>query len=84
MTATSPSPAAGQLAVRPQPSGAPPTTGGPSGAALLVATRVGLWLGVQLGLAGLLLLGCSSMLIFRNAIRSSRPPTPPSMCRWRW
>jgi membrane protease YdiL (CAAX protease family) len=55
MTATSPPPAAGgRPVVQPQPS-VPATTGGVGGAALLVATRVGLWLGVQLGLAGLLL-----------------------------
>jgi hypothetical protein len=57
MTATNPPAAeAGQPAVQPQPSAAA-TTGGVGGAALVVATRVGLWLGVQLGLAGLLVLG---------------------------
>jgi hypothetical protein len=53
MTATSPPPGAEQPAVRPRPSGVPAT--GVGGAALVVGTRVGLWLGVQLGLAGLLL-----------------------------
>jgi hypothetical protein len=54
---TPPSPAAaagGRPAVRPQP-GVSATTGGVGGAVLLVGIRVGLWLGVQLGLAGLLL-----------------------------
>jgi hypothetical protein len=56
MTAANPPAAeAGQPAVQPQPSAAA-TTGGVGGAALLVATRVGLWLGVQLLLAGLLVL----------------------------
>ncbi|HZD02230.1 MAG TPA: CPBP family glutamic-type intramembrane protease [Actinomycetes bacterium] len=55
MTATTP-PAAGQPAVQPQPSGAAAATG-VGGAALLVGTRVALWLGVQLGLAGLLVVG---------------------------
>ena len=55
MTATSPPPGAGQPAVRPRP-GSAVTTGGVGGAVLLVGTRVGLWLGVQLGLAGLLVL----------------------------
>jgi hypothetical protein len=55
MTATTPPPAAGQPAVQPQTSGAPPTTD-VGDAMLLVGTRIGLWLGVQLGLAGLLLL----------------------------
>ena len=57
MTATTPPPpAAGrQPAVQPQPSVAA-TAGGVGGAVWLVGTRVGLWLGVQLGLAGLLLL----------------------------
>jgi Type II CAAX prenyl endopeptidase Rce1-like len=54
MTATSPPPGTGQPAIRPQPS-VPATTGGVGGAALVVGTRIGLWLGVQLGLAGLLL-----------------------------
>jgi hypothetical protein len=48
------SPSAGQQAVRPQPSLAAAT--GVGGAVLLVGTRVALWLGVQLGLAGLLVL----------------------------
>ena len=57
MTATNPPAAgAGQPAVQPQPSPAA-VAGGVGGAALLVATRVALWLGVQLGLAGLLVLG---------------------------
>jgi membrane protease YdiL (CAAX protease family) len=56
MTATSPPPAAGgRPAVEPRPAG-PATAGGVGGAVLLVGTRVGLWLGVQLGLAGLLIL----------------------------
>jgi hypothetical protein len=58
MTATTPPPpaaAGGQPAVGLQPS-VPATTGGVGGAALVVGTRVGLWPGVQLGLAGLLLL----------------------------
>jgi hypothetical protein len=58
MTATTPPPppaAGGQPIVGPQPS-VPATTGGLGGAVLVVATRIGLWLGVQLGLAGLLLL----------------------------
>jgi membrane protease YdiL (CAAX protease family) len=54
MTATSPPPGAGPPAVRPHTSGAPPTTA-VGGAVLVVGTRIGLWLGVQLGLAGLLL-----------------------------
>jgi hypothetical protein len=57
MTATNPPAAgAGQPAVQPQPSAAA-VAGGVGGAALLVATRVVLWLGVQLLLAGLLVLG---------------------------
>jgi uncharacterized membrane protein len=40
--------------VRPQPSGAA-TAGGVGGAVLVVGVRVAGWLGVQLGLAGLLL-----------------------------
>jgi hypothetical protein len=57
MTATNPSAAgAGQPAVQPQPSAAA-VAGGVGGAALLVATRVALWLGVQLLLASLLVLG---------------------------
>jgi hypothetical protein len=57
MTATTPPPpaAGGQPAVGPQP-GAAAASSGVGGAVLLVATRVGLWLGVQLGLAGLLIL----------------------------
>jgi membrane protease YdiL (CAAX protease family) len=56
MTATNrPAAGAGQSAVQPQPSAAA-VAGGVGGAALLVATRVGLWLGVQLLLAGLLVL----------------------------
>jgi hypothetical protein len=55
MTATSPPPGAERPAVRPQPSG-PATTGGVGGAVLMVGTRAGLWLGVQLGLAGLLIM----------------------------
>jgi membrane protease YdiL (CAAX protease family) len=57
MTATnSPAPGAGQPAVQPQPSAAA-AAGGMGGAVLLVATRVALWLGVQLLLAGLLVVG---------------------------
>jgi hypothetical protein len=55
MTAAT-TPPAGQPAVRPQPGVPAAATGGVGGAVLLVATRVALWLGVQLGLAGLLLL----------------------------
>jgi hypothetical protein len=58
MTATTPPPpaaAGGQPVVGLQPIGVA-TTGGVGGAAGLVGVRVGLWLGVQLGLAGLLLL----------------------------
>jgi Type II CAAX prenyl endopeptidase Rce1-like len=56
VTAITPPPAAGgQPAVQLQPSGAA-ADGGVGGAALVVATRVALWLGVQLGLAGLLVL----------------------------
>jgi hypothetical protein len=54
MTATTP-PSAEQPAVRPQPS-VPAAATGVGGAVLLVGTRVALWLGVQLGLAGLLVL----------------------------
>jgi hypothetical protein len=57
MTATSPPPpaaAGGQPAVQPQP-GAAAASSGVGGAVLLVGTRIALWLGVQLGLAGLLL-----------------------------
>jgi membrane protease YdiL (CAAX protease family) len=62
MTATNrPAAGAGQPAVRPSPS-VPATTGGVGGAVLVVATRVGLWLGVQLGLAGLLVLGGAAPL----------------------
>jgi hypothetical protein len=56
MTATSPPPAAGRPAVRLEPDVPGAATGGVGGAALLVGTRIGLWLGVQLGLAGLLVL----------------------------
>ena len=58
MTATTPpSPAAagGQPVIGPQPSSAA-TTGGVGGAVLVVGTRMGLWLGVQLLVAGLLVL----------------------------
>ena len=57
MTATNrPAAGAGQPAVQPQPSAATASSG-VGGAGLLVATRVALWLGVQLLLAGLLVLG---------------------------
>ena len=57
MTATNrPAAGAGQPAVHPTPSAAA-AGGGVGGAVVLVATRVALWLGVQLGLAGLLVLG---------------------------
>jgi hypothetical protein len=52
---TTTTPPAGPRAVRPQPSGAA-AAAGVSGAVLLVATRSALWLGVQLGVAGLLVL----------------------------
>jgi Type II CAAX prenyl endopeptidase Rce1-like len=56
MTATPPAAAAGgQPIVGSQPS-VPAPAGGLGGAVLVVGTRVGLWLGVQLGLAGLLIL----------------------------
>jgi hypothetical protein len=58
MTATTPPPpaaAGGQPIVGPQPS-VPAPAGGVGGAVLLVGTRDGGWLGVQLGLAGLLIL----------------------------
>jgi membrane protease YdiL (CAAX protease family) len=56
MTATSPPPAAGgRAAVGARPAG-PAPAGGVGGAVLVVGTRIGLWLGVQLGLAGLLIL----------------------------
>jgi hypothetical protein len=58
MTATTPPPpaaAGGRPVVGPQPSRAA-TTGGVGGAVLVVGARIGLWLGVQLGLAGLLVL----------------------------
>jgi hypothetical protein len=58
VTATTPPPpaaAGGQPVVGPRP-GAAAASSGVGGAVLLVATRVGLWLGVQLGLAGLLIL----------------------------
>jgi hypothetical protein len=54
MTATTPP--GGQSAVRPQRSGAA-AAAGVSGAVLLVATRIALWLGVQLLVAALLVLG---------------------------
>ena len=55
MTATSPPPAAaGTPAARLQPT-VPAAADGVGGAVLVVGTRTGLWLGVQLGLAGLLL-----------------------------
>jgi hypothetical protein len=54
MTATTPP--AGQPAVRPRPTDADAATG-VGGAVLLVGTRVALWLGVQLLLAGKLVLG---------------------------
>ena len=56
MTATSPPPAAEQPARRSQPSGAAAATG-VGGAVLLVGARIVLWLGVQLLVAGLLVLG---------------------------
>jgi hypothetical protein len=56
MTATSPPPAAGQPARRSQPSGAAAATG-VGGAVLLVGARIVLWLGVQLLVVGLLVLG---------------------------
>jgi membrane protease YdiL (CAAX protease family) len=57
MTATTPPPpaAGGQPVVGPQPSSAA-TTGGVGDAVLVVGTRMGLWLGVQLLVAGLLVL----------------------------
>jgi membrane protease YdiL (CAAX protease family) len=58
MTATSPPPpaaAGGQPIVGPRPP-VPATAGGVSGAVLAVGTRAGLWLGVQLGLVGLLIM----------------------------
>jgi hypothetical protein len=55
MTATTP----GQPATQPRPAA---TAGGAGDAALLVGTRVGLWLGVQLALAGLLVLGGAAAL----------------------
>ena len=55
MTATTPPPAGGQPAVRTRP-GVRAAAGGVGGAVLVVATRVGLWLGVQLLVAGLLIL----------------------------
>ena len=54
MTATTPPAPAGRPVVQPQPGGAPTT--GMGDAVLLVGTRIALWLGVQLGLAGLLVL----------------------------
>jgi membrane protease YdiL (CAAX protease family) len=62
MTATNrPAAGAGRPAVRPQPSAAAASSG-VGGAVLVVATRVALWLGVQLGLAGLLVLGGAAPL----------------------
>jgi Type II CAAX prenyl endopeptidase Rce1-like len=55
MTATAP-PAGRPPAVRPQPSGVAAASG-VGGAVLLVATRIALWLGVQLLVTGLLVLG---------------------------
>jgi hypothetical protein len=56
MTATTPQPAAGgRPAVGSRPGGVA-GAGGVGGAVGLVGTRVGLWLGIQLGLAGLLIL----------------------------
>ena len=55
MTATTPPPAGGQPAVRTRP-GVRAAAGGVGGAVLVVGTRVGLWLGVQLLVAGLLIL----------------------------
>jgi hypothetical protein len=57
MTATTPPPAAAgrQPVVGPQPS-VPAPAGGVGGAVLVVGTRMGLWLGVQLLVAGLLVL----------------------------
>ena len=52
MTATTP-PAAGRPAARPEPS-TPAAATGVGGAVRLVANRIGLWLGAQLLLAGLL------------------------------
>jgi membrane protease YdiL (CAAX protease family) len=54
MTATTPPPAGGQPAVRTRP-GVRAAAGGVGGAVLVVGTRVGLWLGVQLLVAGLLI-----------------------------
>ena len=56
MTATTPPPAGRQPAVRTRP-GVRAAAGGVGGAVLVVGTRMGLWLGVQLLLAGLLVLG---------------------------
>jgi hypothetical protein len=53
---TATTPPAGPAAIRPEPSGAA-AAAGVGGAVLLVATRVALWLGVQLLVAGLLVLG---------------------------
>jgi hypothetical protein len=55
MTATTPPAAGGQPAVGSQPS-VPATAGGVGGAVLVVGTRMGLWLGVLLLVAGLLVL----------------------------
>jgi Type II CAAX prenyl endopeptidase Rce1-like len=48
---------AGRSPGRPQPSGGAAAASGVGGAILLVGTRIGLWLGVQLLVAGLLVLG---------------------------
>jgi hypothetical protein len=54
MTATTPPPASGRPTVQPQRSGAATGVGG---AMVLIGTRVALWLGVQLLIAGLLVVG---------------------------
>jgi Type II CAAX prenyl endopeptidase Rce1-like len=57
MTATTPPPPPAAAGRQPAVQSAPATTiGGVGGAVLLVGTRMGLWLGVQLPLAGLLVL----------------------------
>ena len=71
MTATTPPPAR-QPAARPQPSVAD-TVAGVSGAVLLVGTRIALWLGVQLLVAGLLVLG---------GITASRQPLDAAASWW--
>jgi len=55
MTAITPPPASGRPTVQPQRSGA--TATGVGGAMVLIGTRVALWLGVQLLIAGLLVVG---------------------------